>query len=354
MSAAANDGPARTTPAGEAAARWALRREDGPLADADERRFEEWLAEDPAHVAAYEDARWALDAFARHASAPELMAMREAALSMDERPHRRKWRWAGIAGALAASSIGIWMLTMQLAGPPPPADRPATTQAASPDRAIYKTAIGERLAVTLPDGSVVTLDTDSRLELAYSSTARRVRLVRGQALFEVAPGRALPFQVQARDQLITAVGTVFNVRLERDAVKVALVEGVVRVQADPDAPRTSSQAPTRELVMTAGEIAEVRSAAPIVARQADVAQAASWRTGRLIFDDAPLSEAVAEINRYTARPIVIVDPSVGSYRVTGVFRSSDPDRFSQAMAEVLPVSVSYGPDGSPTLRARRE
>jgi len=72
----------------------------------------------------------------------------------------------------------------------------------------------------------------------------------------------------------------------------------------------------------------------------------------LTFNDTRLSDAVAEVNRYTIRPIAIADGTIGNYRISGVFRSNDPENFSQAVAQVLPVTVTHAPDGAPTLRIR--
>lgn len=338
------------------AADWVLRQEGGALSDADQQAFEAWLAEDPANAEAYGDAVWALDAAARHAAEPELMAMREAALSArGERP-RRVWLWGGIGGAIAASLAALWLAVLQPAGSGAPAGR-ATVERADPNSAVYATAIGERLAVTLPDGSVATLDTDSRLRVAYSGGERGVHLVRGQALFEVAHGRPLPFNVHAAGQTITALGTTFNVRLYGEVVRVALIDGVVRVRSDRGpapitAQRRTDPPPPRELVMRAGEMLQFGPSQPTRVARADVAEVASWRGGQLVFNDVSLASAVAEINRYTNRPIAIGDIAVGEHRVTGVFRSNDPDRFAQAMAEVFPIKVSHAADGAPIIRSR--
>jgi len=87
-------------------------------------------------------------------------------------------------------------------------------------------------------------------------------------------------------------------------------------------------------------------------RNVDVAQVVSWKGGVLMFNDTRLSDAVAEINRYTQRPIAIADSAVGNYRISGVFKSNDPEHFSRAVAEVLPVEVTHAPDGAPILRAQ--
>jgi transmembrane sensor len=213
--------------------------------------------------------------------------------------------------------------------------------------ALYRTAVGERSTVVLPDGSVATLNTDSVLKVAYSGAERGVRLLKGQALFEVAKNARIPFQVYAADRRITAVGTVFDVRLQGEEVKVALVEGIVKV-----APleRPGPAAPAPQVTMTAGEVLDAPPSAAMTVRTADIARAVSWKDGVAVFDDQPLAEAVAEMNRYTARPVVLADPAIGSLRVSGVFRTGDPDRFAAAMTEVFPLRAERRFDGSTELR----
>ena len=355
MSFASIRRPGQPAPVAEQAAEWVLRREAGALDDADQQAFEAWLAEDPANVEAYEDAVWALDAAARHAAAPELMAMREAALAARGDRASRPWLWTGLAGAVAASLVAFWLLLVQPAGSPAPTGPIAAESPADPRSATYATAIGERLAVTLPDGSVATLDTNSRIRVAYSGAERGIHLLRGQALFEVAHDRPLPFQVHAAGHTVTAVGTTFNVRLYGETVRVALLDGVVQVRpsrpAAPAAARTDP-APPRPLVMRAGELLQLGPSQPVRVASAAVTQVASWRGGELVFNDTRLADAVAEINRYTRRPIAIADAAVADYRVTGVFRTNDPERFSQAMSEVFGLEVTHGPNGAPILRSR--
>lgn len=106
--------------------------------------------------------------------------------------------------------------------------------------------------------------------------------------------------------------------------------------------------------MRAGDRLEARPDGLVSVRPADMNQVAAWRNGELVFNDTRLADAVAEFNRYTARAITIGDPAVGDYRISGVFRTNDPDRFSSAMSEILPVSVGPGANGAPVIRARRD
>jgi transmembrane sensor len=338
----------------QAAARWALLLEEGPLNACDQRVFTQWLDADPAHAAVFRDCNWALNSVARHAAAPELIALRSAALSIRKVNRPRVWLRIGASSVLAASIAVAFFFSPLSLHPFPFASMRSAAQPADSRTAVYSTAIGDRAAITLPDGSIVTLDTDSALRVAFDGLERGVHLLRGQALFDVAKAK-IPFAVHARDQRIIAVGTIFNVRVDPERVKVALVQGVVRVRTVPARAAASGQGeptPVKELVMTAGDVLEAEGLQQVVLRREDVGNLASWQRGMLVFNDARLSDAVAEVNRYTTRPIAIADASIGSARVSGVFRSNDPERFAYAMAEILPVTVTIAPDGSLTLRER--
>ncbi len=343
--------PWQPEPVFETAAAWVLLQEQGDLSDTDQRRFAQWLAEDDSHADAYEDALWALNATSRHAGDPILMEMRRAALMA--RGSRR--RLVGWVGAIGATAVAVTALLLTI-GPGQEGVRPGAQPmiaAASSDPAsrLYRTGVGERAAVALPDGSVATLDTDSQIQLAYSGQERGVRLLKGQALFEVAHGKPLPFRVYARGQSITAVGTVFNVRIEGERVRIAMVEGVVKVKAAVTR-STGANAPRVEVTLTAGEGALAEPEAPILVTPVEARDVTAWRAGQLVFNDVSLADAVAEINRYAERPIAISDAATGRYRLSGVFKSNDPQAFARAATEILPIRLVQGADGQVILSAQ--
>jgi transmembrane sensor len=344
--------PWQPDPAHEAAASWVLQQERGGLNEAEQLLLEAWLAQDASHAAAYDDALWALGVTARHAGAPELLAMRQSALAA--RGNRR--RLLGWAGGLGAAAAGLIALLTFTASPEikvmPDARVPSVASGGdSAGGRGYRTAVGERSAISLPDGSVATLDTDSQMRVAYSHEERAVHLLKGQALFQVAHGKPLPFRVYARGQQITAIGTVFNVRLEDERVRVAIVEGVVKVSARPmlGGDRRSL---LKEVTLTAGEETVAAPAIAMVVRPVEARAVAAWRGGQLIFNDVPLADAVAEVNRYTLRPIALADAAIGRYRVSGVFKSTEPEAFGRAMTEVLPVEMRQANSGELILRPR--
>lgn len=332
----------------ELAAGWLMREEDGGLRPDEIATRDAWLAEHPDHVAAYDATRQAMGRVDGVAADPRILALRASALSSSPGQSRPLGRIAAaFAAILVLAGTGVGVVT---------GDRPMSAviatleQAAHPGAAVYRTTVGERSTITLPDGSVATLNTDTILRVAYNDRARDVRLVRGQALFEVAHGKAKPFEVYAGDRIITAVGTVFDVRLQGDDVKVALVEGRVRVR--PRGVQGASAPPTPQVVMAPGELLEARPTEPMRVQNFDVARETSWRSGVLVFDETPLAEAVAELNRYSKDQLVVDDPAIAAFHVTGVFKTGDMNRFARTVEEILPVDLETRSNGTIVLSRR--
>lgn len=326
--------------AGTLAARWALRHLTESLDSVEQQAFQEWLRADSRHETLYFEASRALRTLAIHADAPPILELRrQARAQLDSFRHPApRPKWLALAASLVLA-IGVW------------ASRdywPWLLESPAAQRA-YQTAIGERTRVSLPDGSVMDLDTGSRVEVAYSAGTRLVRLQQGQALFEVAHQPRRPFVVQAAGDTITAVGTRFNVRLDGDRLNVTLLEGKVNVRT---AATASGGPPSTPVPVSAGQKLTLRPGSVAELAVIDPLLEASWLKGRLIFKDETLAQAVAEINRYSAKPIVVA-PDVGErYHLSGTYSSADPARFARSMTELFPLSLVSGGDGSLRLQPR--
>ncbi|WP_144097919.1 FecR family protein [Croceicoccus sediminis] len=351
MSAVQIRRPGRPAEASNTAAKWVLLQEQSPLSTADQDRLANWLGEDEAHIVAYDNALHALDAMARHAGEPELLEMRQSALAASGGGQQTVRRWVSAITAIAAS-VALWAIWAGHQQPLVSTPKPEIGQVVHAPVDVYRTALGERKSIVLPDRSVATLDTGSELRVDFGGTARAIHLVKGQALFEVAHGDPRPFEVYAKGQLITATGTTFNVRIEGEDVEVAMIEGSVRVRAAPGPDAAKVGQPIRELSLSAGESLVIEPIGPLAVTPIDTRQVATWKGGLLVFNDTPLHEAVAEVNRYTAKPITIADRKIGDYRVTGVFQSNDPEHFSQALREMFPIEVMHAENGAPRLTLR--
>lgn len=205
----------------------------------------------------------------------------------------------------------------------------------------YSTQRGEQRIVRLGDGSRIILNSSTRLKVDLTGTQRRVRLERGEALFEVAKDASRPFTVMAGSREVTAIGTSFVVRHEADRTAVTLVEGKVRV-SDESAPReaASSMLPREVAMLTPGErMTFVKEAAPKIDTPR-IESVTAWRRGEVLLDQTSLSDAVAEMNRYDDRRLVIDDAELASLKVSGVYRSGDSAGFAHALADLHGFNVT--------------
>ncbi len=327
----------------EKAAFWDSRLRSPLCTDTDRAEYRAWREADPANAAAFDglqDGIGALhDAFESDA---ELRALRDRAL--EQRPGLSRWKVAAGVGAVALA-LGAAAAFLPL-GPAPASG----LQVASGAGSYFQTGVGERSTVTLADGSKVTLNTRSRVEVSYAPGRRDVKLVSGQALFEVAKDASRPFVVTAGPRRVTALGTAFDVRLDGAKVQVTMVEG--RVAVEPTRPTVLQKlAAERELVAGQRLVAALDDFGGAVTR-ADADAATSWREGKVVFADTPLTEAVAEMNRYSATPILIGDPSLARYTVNGMFLTGQPSSFVGAVTAYFPIEARPHAGGGTVLAAR--
>ncbi|WP_454760289.1 FecR family protein [Caulobacter segnis] len=262
-----------------------------------------------------------------------IAALARAARRAGPEPVAKPWQPALIAASIAVVAVSATLFVGVRQGwferatkPVQVAAAPSLTAVGRPD---YVTGKGQKSVVDLPDGTRVTLDADSALDVAFTGGRRDLRLLNGHAFFDVAHDRTRPFTVQADGRVVTALGTQFDVRLTPGAVRVVLAEGSVSVvSADGQAIR-----------LAPGQAFAARTGATGAVSSTNVDDALAWRQGVVEFRDQPLSEAVALLNRYTRARIVIRDPKVAALRITGVFKTGDIKRFGRSVSQVLPVRM---------------
>lgn len=294
------------------AAAWLARLQGPHRSRGTDAALKAWLKADPSHEAAFERATeiWEL--------LPGLdLAAEPAPPPAEPRRPRRLVLAAALATLLLALAVGghAWL------GRPP----------------VYETAVGGQQVAMLDDGSRVSLNTDSRIAILYTDGERRVRLERGEAMFEVAHDAARPFIVESGDEQVRALGTVFVVRRDGETrLAVTLVEGRVEVTGH------RGSAPARIAVLTPGQRVTVTPAAGAALDRPTLEAATAWRRGEIVFEDATLLEAVQELNRYTDEHLVVADPALASLRLSGVFSTGDIEEAARAIAALH------------HLRARRE
>jgi len=187
-----------------------------------------------------------------------------------------------------------------------------------PSATEYEAGIGELRVVRMADGTSIHINTRSRVAVRFTEDARSVRLIEGEALFDVGKDPR-PFEVRSGTARIRDIGTRFNVRLSNEAVDVAVLAGAVQVNA----------AKATAVALHPGETAHIETAngaAPVRTAKAPIAeleQRLSWTRGLLTFSEQPLYDVVAEVNRYNSQQLSVADPVTGNMRVGGSFRAND-------------------------------
>ena len=308
-------------PAAEAAA-WLARLESTGRTGATEAGLRAWLEADAAHREAFEKAMdvWAIipGAALLRGDTGEPHEERRAVTPSGRLPARVR-SLAIAASLLLLCLVSGWLMLRQ-----PPA---------------YSTAVGEQQVATLEDGSRIALNTDTHLSVAYNQASRDVRLDDGEAMFEVAYNPARPFVVTAGDKSVTAIGTSFIVRKKGDAVTVTLISGKVRIDTHPSAGMAPAVPPT--LLAPGEQFAAVGDTSAMVTSVSSDA-ATAWRRGQVVFNDTPLSAAIAELHRYGGPQIRIDDPRLGALKVSGVFATNDVAEFVDAVATLHGLKVERG------------
>jgi transmembrane sensor len=299
------------------ASEWAARRCSG-LTLAEQQLLDCWLKDDPRHLGAYAKAEAVLAQLDRiGAAGPDALRICDAAPPIEPSLNRRTALVGGMAAALTISAGGAFWLWRFL------------------KQESYSTRIGETKEIALSDGSLVTLNTDSRLLVHYSKTRRQIQLLQGEALFDVAKNKNRPFVVTAGDTQVRAVGTSFTVKLlPSQPVQVLVREGVVEINR-PQVPQVAPvQLPANMLAVAPSEAPISTEAVPLIQVTRDLA----WREGRIAFDNETLANAAREFERYSDVHIR-VPIELENQTVTGLFVSNDPVGFARAAAISLNLQV---------------
>jgi transmembrane sensor len=236
----------------------------------------------------------------------------------------------------------------------------------------YSTAVGERVTIPLEDGSTMTLNTASRVEVDFDEHVRRIHLLAGEVHIRVRHEGRRPFEVVSDSVTVSDLGTEFDVYHHAGGVRVFVIEGKVQVtyergvspgtskiRAD-DSNRTSPRNQASALIpLNAGEEIEVAtepnspSISHSVLTPQQIQNALAWKGGHLSFRGDLLRDEVQEFNRYNTRQLVIADPRIANYRTGGTFAVTDVDGFLYALHETWGIEVLPPPSGtrsSNTLR----
>jgi transmembrane sensor len=324
----------------EAAEWWHRMQQDASVELSAE--FLDWVSE-PTNTKALEAVERTMESLSDFGATPNILDHRRLALTRLRNAGMRRWlpkgaiRSAAAAIIVAVLSGGAWYFESR---------QPAT----------YTTDIGERRVVALSDGSRISLDSDSQVDVRYTKTGRTITLDRGRARFDVAHDVSRPFTVTAGSETVVAVGTSFNVERLGSTVLVTLIQGHVLIKDalavnSPVALVTTAPKPKPAVSLVAGEeLVATHDAKPVVSN-ANLDAATAWEAGHLVFRGEPLGQAVERVNRYTDHPLV-VDPSAASVRISGVFNAGDVGSFVSAITGYFPVQATTDGDNTITLQKK--
>jgi transmembrane sensor len=341
--------PARPSEVMQRAAGWIVQLRSPERAPNCEELFADWLRASPLHVREYLRAvevweglshpnagsgwsREQLLAEAGDSNLVELPAREEVSCNI---PARRvtssgfRWRRVGFALALSAvfvlAYLGWQRTTMN----------------------VVRTGVGEQRSEVLPDRSIVDVNTRSEIRVVFTSTERRVELVRGEAFFDVAKDPARPFIVVTDLATAKAIGTRFSVYRAQSGTIVTVAEGRVLVRDRRAAAGESKGAaePEDAVEVMPGTQAEAQPGHHVQMRRANVTSTFAWREHRLVFDGEPLATVVEEFNRYNSPPLVIGDPGLREQHISGVFGANDPESLLDFLVKVDHIAVTRDANG---------
>jgi len=313
---------------------WLIKLETGGLADGEETLFVEWLEANDSHAEAFYEAEQTWQMMSTAAKAELSQSQQQGATVHHLDTARIKHKSQNI-NKQAQSPI----LTRYL---PLAATFILTFMAMFFQQDIWfalsadhYTATGERRDVTLSDGTVISLNTDSAIELAYTGEKRLIKLMTGEIYVDVFPDKNRPLVVQAGEMQVTALGTEFIVRKAEDENPVVTVtEHSVKVE--------SLQVTALQTVLEQGQqvrLLEQRDKLTKV-EAIDVRLSQSWRDGKLIFKQEPLYKVVEELARYTDAKIIIRERSVKALKVTGVLNADTPLESLESLAKQLQLNFN--------------
>jgi transmembrane sensor len=306
---------------------WLVKLDDGNLSAQSKRELKVWLLADERH-------QIALKAMADiwHDMDEILMMIN------DEDSSKKVSLWPILTPifkpVMLAASISFLTLFIWLA-------MPLNVQKNS-----YVTIVGQQMDTTFADGSIIHLNTNSHIETEFSDETRIIKLIKGEALFEVAHDPKRPFIVYAGDRLVQAIGTKFVVHLKNENIQVTVTDGKVKMsKVALDTELTDIKELDNETIqiddiyLTKGEKVlvsgnQVPKLTQIKAE--NIERDLSWLNGKLIFDNEELFDVIEEVNRYVDIDIVLQDPSLHKIRISGRFDVGD----SEALIEALELSFN--------------
>ena len=307
---------------------WVARMRSESVTETDFANFADWLNGSESHRQAWDSAldTWETLGVVSHLPVEQLLVASDTQCQGGADKKR---------GYLANLFSGFW--------------KPATSLAATTaivvslvmfmqeDRQHYVSAVGDYQQITLQDGSLIELNTDTEIAVLLGETSRDIELIKGEAFFTVASDKTKPFIVTVGDARVQALGTAFNIYRQSDNQStLSVIEGVVRVS---EASGSSTAVPESKMLL-ANDVVIVNALSGVSGLQAsNIEQVTAWRSRQIMFDSASVTEAVAILNRYLERKILVAENTVSKHRISGVFSSREQDETLTAVAQAFDLTL---------------
>jgi transmembrane sensor len=315
----------------QAAADWWSRMQ-GPDAARDRGAFEKWLNADPRHATEYAalERTWMLS---------DRIEDTVVGQGRDLSRARASFAWATTPRlVLATAALALVVAVPFALRAPGPAPSEVVAVA-------HATSVGEIRTLTLPDGSLATLDTDTRIEIRYSNEARTVRVSQGRARFDVRSDPKRRFVVEAGGKLLSTQEANFDVQLARQGLCVTSLRGAIEI-------RSVGESSTAPVALASNAMLRFDTRGAPLAPSPAPKGADRWAQGMLVYQAVPLASVLEETNRYSRRRILLGDPSLGALRVTGTFRPVPVDELAASLAAAFSLAVREDAQGNLLLSRR--
>lgn len=278
--------------------------------------FEQWRNADIRHALAFEQCRslWLMTQELKN-DADIQRELDSARARKKSRAHNSRWYLFAAAATFLVISVGVFF---QL----------------SPQPIEYSTGIAEQRLIQLEDGSSALLNTDSILQVRFTSNKRELLLKKGEAYFTVAKDKQRPFEVTAAKSSVRAVGTEFNVALLNHKITLDVTEGIVEFKT-----KTTTDDLLTSRVKQGEAINFNSDDSKLLIQPANTARISAWKARKIYFSADTLEDAIVEYNRYTRKKIVILHEELKQQKISGVFNIDDIDTFIFSLEQLLDVRV---------------
>lgn len=327
-------GKTHSDKAGDQALAWVARLRSDKVCEADMSAFADWLTQSDSHQAAWEQALdiWETAGVVSHMPVDHL-------INAADTQYQKRWtlnvnrimgKWfGGLWRLLATVSASVAIVAIVF----------VTLQDSSQT---YYSDLGEYQQITLQDGSLIELNTDSAISVSLSDSRREIELIKGEAFFTVASDKRRPFVVTLGGASVQALGTAFNIYRHSDKrALVTVTEGVVRVA---EVNGSAVAAADTKMLLANQAVAFDETTGFAEVPDSNIPQVIAWRDGQIMFDRASVTEAVTILNRYLEHKIVLADNTASNHRISGIFSSREKAETLRAVAQAFDLELSRPSD----------